>query len=133
MGTVVLDSSVVIAFVNEDDAHHRTAVSELRAARWRDDELVLPVTVLSESLVGAHRAGAGFAADMSRRLLGLFGPARPPDVEIADMAARLRARVASLRLPDALVIATGVVDDAVVLTCDRRMSAVDPRVQVIGG
>jgi len=35
------------------------------------------------------------------------------------------------RLPDALVIATGIVDDATVLTCDKRLADVDSRVQVV--
>ena len=53
------------------------------------------------------------------------------DADVAKAAARLRARHRSLRLPDALVIATGIVDDAAVLTCDRRLAAVDDRVQVL--
>lgn len=48
-------------------------------------------------------------------------------------AARLRARFPVIRLPDALVLATGMVDDcAVILTADKRWGPVDPRVQVLG-
>ncbi|OLT10974.1 hypothetical protein BJF78_28140 [Pseudonocardia sp. CNS-139] len=67
------------------------------------------------------------------RIVGLFGPVRPVDEEVAVTAAELRGRHRSLRLPDALVVATGIVEDAVVLTCDKRLADVDPRVQVVGG
>lgn len=130
MGAVTLDTSVVIGFFRFADAHHAAADAELAAARVRDDDFVLPASVLSEAMVGGYRNGT--AAEMRRRIIGLFGPVRPADEEVALRAAELRSQHGSLRLPDALVIATGMVDDAVVLTCDRRLAGVDPRVQVIG-
>jgi predicted nucleic acid-binding protein len=133
MGAVVVDSSVVIGFVTSADAHHQSAVAEIRAARIRDDMLVLPATVLAESLVGSQRAGAAIAEQMRRDLIGFFGPVRMVDEQVAFATSALRGRFPSVRLPDALVIATGVVEDAVVLTCDKRLAAVDPRVQVVGG
>jgi predicted nucleic acid-binding protein len=133
MGAVVLDSSVVIGFVRSNDAHHQNAVSEVRAARSRDDTFVLPATVLGECLVGAQRAGASVAESMRRDLVDFFGPVRQVDEEVAFVMSALRGRVASLRVPDALVVATGIVDNAVVLTCDKRLAAVDSRVQVVGG
>jgi hypothetical protein len=48
-------------------------------------------------------------------------------------AAELRAQHRSLRLPDALVIATGIVDDAsVILTGDARWDGIDKRVELLG-
>jgi predicted nucleic acid-binding protein len=133
MGAVVLDTSVVIGFLRDDDAHHQIAVSEVRAVGIRDDIFVLPATVLGESLVAAQQAGAAVAESMRRDLVDFFGPVRPVDEEIAFVMSKLRARFASLRVPDALVVATGIVDDAVVLTCDKRLASVDHRVQVVGG
>lgn len=130
MGKVALDSSVVIGFLRPVDAHHHSARAELASARLRQEEFVLPASVLSEAMVGGYRAGT--ADVMRERIVGLFGPVRPVDEDVAVVAAQLRARHRALRLPDALVIATGVVDDAVVLTCDRGLHDVDPRVQVVG-
>jgi len=131
MGALALDASVVIGFLLSDDAHHDVARAEVSAARVRGDTFVLPASVLSESMVGGYRNGT--APDLRRRIVGLFGPVRPLDEEIALTAAEVRAEHRSLRLPDALVIATAVVDEAVVLTCDKRLGSVGPRVQVLGG
>ncbi len=70
---------------------------------------------------------------MRRDLIAFFGPVRTVDEQIAFATSVLRNRFRSVRLPDALVIATGIVEDAVVLTCDKRLAAVDPRVHVVGG
>lgn len=131
MGAIALDASVVIGLFRPGDAHHASARVELSAARVRGDGFVLPASVLSEAMVGGYRSGT--ATDMRRRIVGLFGPVRAVDEEVALTAAELQARHRSLRLPDALVIATGIVDDAVVLTCDQRLAKVDPRVQIVGG
>jgi predicted nucleic acid-binding protein len=129
---LILDSSVVISFIRSGDAHHASTCAEIRAARLRDDEFVLPATVLAESLVAAFRAGPGTADRMRHELVAFFGAARPADEAVAVAAADLRSRHRSLRLPDALVVATGIVDDGVVLTCDRRLADVDERVQLVG-
>ena len=133
MGAIVVDSSVVIGFIKAEDAHHKAAVAEIQATRIREDVLVLPATVLAESLVASYRAGPEIAERMRQDLTAFFGAVRPVDERVAAASARLRADIRSLRLPDALVIATGIVDDAVVLTCDRRLRTADRRVQVVGG
>ncbi|MGQ0576119.1 MAG: type II toxin-antitoxin system VapC family toxin [Pseudonocardia sp.] len=114
-----------------DDALHGAAMTAIRDARLGEDTFILPASVLSESLVAAHRASSQAAFSMRRDLIAFFGPARVIDEEVADTAARLRATHPSLRLPDALVIATGVIDDGAVLTCDKRLASVDARVQVL--
>jgi len=56
----------------------------------------------------------------------------PIDRDVAKIAAALRARHKSLRLPDALVLAVGRVTDAsAILTADSRWRGVDRRVQVV--
>ncbi len=129
MGEVVLDANVVIGLFEPSNAHHGSVRAALAAARSHADVFSLPASVLSEAMVGAYRAGT--ANDRRQRIVALFGPVRPVDEEVALAAAELRARHRSLRLPDALVIAIGVVDDAIVLTCDKRMESVDSRVQLI--
>lgn len=133
MGGLVVDSSVVIGFFRSADAHHANAVTAIRAARLREDTFVLPATVLAESLVGVHRRGDAAADQMRRDLVAFFGDVRVVDEAVAVATSMLRHRHRSIRLPDALVIATGIVDHAAVLTCDKRLAAIDQRVQVVGG
>lgn len=131
MGAVVLDASVLIGFIHADDAQHESASRAIADARLRGDMLVLPATVLAETLVREYRAGDAAGDELGGEILALFGPERLVDAPVAQAAARLRAGHRSLRLADALVIATGVVDDAVVLTCERGWSGIDDRVRVL--
>ena len=120
----------MIGLIEPGDAHHKHAYTAIADARLGGAEFIVPVSVLSEVMVGAYRNGT--ATERHHDIVGLFGPARPLDKTAALVAAELRSRHGSLRLPDALVIATGIVTDAAVLTCDRRLARVDDRVEVIG-
>lgn len=131
MGALILDASVVLALLNPADTLGPAVVRALAAARERADEFVLPASAMAESLVWTARDRPDQLDILVRRLTGLFGQARPVDQQVAVATARLRARHRALRLPDALVIATAVVADGTVLTCDGRLASVDPRVQVL--
>jgi predicted nucleic acid-binding protein len=132
VGTVVLDSSLVIAIFDSKDSHHATTLAELRTRRVAGHTFSIPASVLSEVLVGAARRSSKAEEARRTELYRLFGVARVIDDAIAVRAANLRARHRSLRLPDALVIATGIVDDVdAVLTADKRWASVDKRVEVI--
>ncbi len=133
MGTVAVDSSVVIALFDSEDAHHAAAEQAVRAARDGGGVLCMSAIVLAESLAGAERLGSAEASERLTKLVRLFGAARPVDQQVAAVAAGLRVHHAWLRLPDALVLATAAVDGAdVVLTCDRRWSRVSAAVTVVG-
>jgi len=125
----VVDASVVIALRDREDAHHAGAMKAVGLARDAG-YLVLPASALAESLVPPFGAGVEVAEALSR-LLAVFR-VQPLSVEIAVAAARLRATNPSIRLPDALVLATGAHLDAdQVLTCDRRWRRIDPRVTLV--
>jgi predicted nucleic acid-binding protein len=126
MGLTHLDSGVVIGFLDAGDAHHESARVTLEAARDRRDGLAMSASALAECLVGPSRRGPDAVAS----LLGLFErlpiDVVPLDRDIAICAAGLRARWRSLRLPDALVIAsahTGAADRLV--TTDRAWPSAD--------
>jgi predicted nucleic acid-binding protein len=126
---VVLDASVVIALLDSSDAHHGAAVSAVRQARR--EALALPASAYAEILVDPWRRGLdavavakGFIKDLGIRI-------EPLTEEVAERAARLRARHRSLRLPDALVLATADALDATVLTCDRAWKHVTRRARVV--
>jgi predicted nucleic acid-binding protein len=115
MGEVVVDSSVLLGFLDPRDAHNDAAKRVIAAAVTNGDSVVLPASVLAEVLVGAARSGTGARNEVERRLLATVRAAHP-----------------TVRLPDALVVATGRVVDGRVLTADKGWPAVDGRVEVVG-
>jgi predicted nucleic acid-binding protein len=126
MALIHLDAGVLIGFLDGNDAHHDASRATIAGALDRVDRLATAASALAECLVGPARRGEDAVAivhDLVRRLpievVSL-------DVEIATAAARLRARHRSLRLPDALVIATASVADADrLVTTDRRWPDAD--------
>ena len=130
MAVVVLDASVVIAFLDPDDALHDEAVEAL--TEHQHDELLIPTSAYAEILVAPHCRGTeavaeveAFISDFSIRLEALT-PA------IARAAAKLRSESRSLRLPDALVLATvAELGAEVVLTGDESWARISGRVMLI--
>jgi predicted nucleic acid-binding protein len=129
MGIALLDTSVVIGALNRDDALHQAASQAIRVER---DRHALAISALSyaEILVGPLRVGGGavevverFAAQV--RIVEL-SPA------IARLAAELRA-TRGLKLPDAVIVATGLRLEAdVIMTADARWKGIE-RVMVVDG
>ncbi|HEY1617465.1 MAG TPA: PIN domain-containing protein [Streptosporangiaceae bacterium] len=133
MGTVVLDASVVLALLDPQDALHEPVSAAARCRSGRGEEFILPASVLAEVLVGAARRGEAALGATRQRTVAAFGSPYPVDEEVAAAAARRRARHRTLRLPDALVLATADAAGAdEVLTGDKRWAGLDERVQVIG-
>ncbi len=128
MALVVLDASVLIALLDPDDALHAPAKTGFHAVE--DGDLVLPASALSETLVLPARAGR--AAQVRAQIDLLRIRIEPLSESAAAVAAELRGRHPSLRLPDALILATGDVLDAdAILTADRRWTAWSDRVRLI--
>lgn len=128
MGTIVLDASVVIGWLDAADAHHASssAALEERAA----DDLRVPASAWAEALVRHVRAGSVERARHAIRDAEIAVGA--VDEAVAEEAAQLRARHVSVRLPDALVIAYAeTVDADALLTTDVRWARFSARVQVI--
>jgi predicted nucleic acid-binding protein len=133
MGTVVLDASVVLALFDPQDSLHRPAAAVARSRRDEGDQFLLPASVLAEVLVGAARRGDAELAARHALAVAAFGSPYPVNEEVAVAAGRRRARHRSLRLPDALVLATADIAEAdVVLTGDKRWAGLDSRVVIIG-
>jgi predicted nucleic acid-binding protein len=101
---VVLDTSIVIAFLDPNDALHEAAVQALADRQY--DELIVPASAYAEMLVGPYRSGAKAVAAFESFLADFAIRIEPITATIARAAARLRGRSKSLRLPDALVLAT---------------------------
>ena len=118
-----------------NNAFDRTAGSLSLAAAGiahaRRETLVLPASAYAEVLVDPSRRGPE-AVTVVRRFVSDFGIRIDPlTADVAERAARLRARHGGLRLPDALVLATADALDATVLTCDRAWSRLSRRARVV--
>lgn len=121
MGLIHLDAGVVIGLLDANDAHHTSATQALAAAQRSGSRLAMAASAFADCLVGPARRGTRAVAIVHE----LFG--RLPidvvdlDADTARAAAELRARHRSLRLPDALVLATAAQRSAdELITTDRR-------------
>jgi predicted nucleic acid-binding protein len=118
MGVALLDSSAIIGFLDADDLLRAGADAAIRAAAA---EHVLAVSVVSvaELLTGGK---LGHQDEQTvRGFLGRVVRARiPVDEPAAERAAELRVGPAGLKMPDALILATGDLHADVVLTGDDR-------------
>lgn len=130
MALVVLDASAIIAFLDPDDALHDAAVQTL--AKHQHDELLIPSTVYAEILVAPYRRGGEAVAEVEAFLADFAVRIEPTTPAIARAAAKLRSASRSLRLPDALVLATADELQADgVLTGDESWTPISGRVKLI--
>lgn len=121
---VVLDPDAVVGFLDSKDALHDAADAAIRDLVPKERLLVSVVTyaeVLTGARLGHHDEDQvrGFFAQLISEVL-------PVDVTVADEAAELRSRFKSLRMPDALILATGETNPDVdlIVTGDAQVSKV---------
>jgi predicted nucleic acid-binding protein len=129
MGVALLDTSVVIAALNRDDALHEAASQAVLAERDRN-ALAISALTYAELLVGPLRAG-GRALEVVERFAA--------QVRIIDLSPAIAHRAAEervargLKLADAVIVATGLLHADLILTADarwkgvERVTVVDPR------
>ena len=115
-GVIVLDASVLIAYLDANDLHHETA--EMLLAREIDDELAVNPLTLAEVLVGPARDGRlesvlAVLDDLEITTLSFPGSA-------AVRLARLRVTT-KLRIPDCCVLLSAHEEAARVATFDTRL------------
>jgi predicted nucleic acid-binding protein len=121
MGLTHLDAGVIIAFLDGADAHHNAARSALSTSLDNAERLAIATSALAECLVGPARRSIN-AVELVRTVIDRLPVSVVHlDEEIATQAAMLRARHRSLKLPDALVIATAERSSADrLITTDRK-------------
>ena len=134
MGLTVLDAGIIIAVLDADDVHHRIAREALHEALDRGERLALPASAYAETMVGPQRRGQDAATTVDAFVDALPTVVEPATRDIARAAAVLRARHGrSLRLPDALVLATAAVLGAdSVLTTDAGWPDTGVDVRIVG-
>jgi predicted nucleic acid-binding protein len=121
---VILDSGAVVGFLDRSDALHN-AVDEAIRGLIRDHQLLVSTVTYAEVLTGARLGHhdedqvRGFFYELASGILSV-------DMEIAEKAAELRSRLKSMRMPDALILATADIapEAELVLTGDRQMERV---------
>lgn len=121
---VVLDSDAVVGFLDRDDALHGAADAAVRDVIGEHRILVSALTyaeVMAGARLGHHDEAAvgGFFAELISAIL-------PVDVPVADRAAELRSRFRSLRMPDALILASADIEATVdlIVTGDQQIAKV---------
>jgi predicted nucleic acid-binding protein len=115
-GVIVLDVSILIAYLDGNDLHHGAA--ERLLERVIDDDLSVSPLTLAEVLVGPARAGRVDDAVDARRALEIADVPFPADAAVE--LARLRATT-GLRMPDCCVVGASQESAAPVATFDAAL------------
>lgn len=119
----LLDSAVVAGFLDSEDPFHAAADARIRQLAGRET-LVVSVITYAELLTGA-----GLGHHTQSVVRGFFGELvdeiHAVDRAVAERAAELRSEKRSLKMPDALILATADVHGAdLVITGDERWTGI---------
>jgi predicted nucleic acid-binding protein len=109
MSTVVVDATVLLGLCDPDDPAHKVASAALTECLAAGSELVVPVSALSEVLVGAFRSTPHAVRAIEGFVNELVSTVYPIDRPVGRVAARYRAEHPGLPLHAALVLATAKV------------------------
>lgn len=133
--SLYLDSNVFIyAFEGRSCALREAASRVVRRVFAGENPGCTSVLSRAEVLVRPLGQRQTELADRYRRLLCAAGPVDIKSVEprVADLAAELRADYPSIKLPDALHLATAIqADCGAVITGDKRLAVVSARIPVL--
>jgi len=120
VGALILDASVLIGLLDTADSHHGRAIDDVEVADREGDQLLLPASAYSETLVAFARARRIQEAREAITSMGITVVSLTDT--IAERAAELRAHHRQLRLPDAIVLATAQELGGRLLSYDRGLS-----------
>jgi predicted nucleic acid-binding protein len=118
VAVVLLDSVSIVAFLDGSNVFHTVADNAVSHAA-RSGRLLASVVSFAELLTGVelghHDEGVvrGFFAQLIDEVL-------PVDTDVAERAAALRGQRKSLRMPDALILATADLHAQRVITADHQ-------------
>lgn len=120
---ILLDSVTVAGFLDATDPFHVAADQMVRRFAG-SEQLVASAVTLAELLTGA---GLGHHATQEVRAFfaDLITDVVPVDATVAERGAELRVSKKSLKLPDALILATAeIIGASLVVTGDEQWSSV---------
>jgi predicted nucleic acid-binding protein len=132
MSIVVLDAAVLLGFCDPDDPAHPVTVAAVTDCLAAGSRLIVPVSVLSEVLVGAYRTSAHAVRTVEGFVDDLITQVYPIDRPVGRAAAQYRAEHPDLPLYAAFVLATAKVLNArQILTTDPSWKQKDSRVHIL--
>ncbi|HWJ50109.1 MAG TPA: PIN domain-containing protein [Solirubrobacteraceae bacterium] len=134
MGLILLDSTVIVGFLDADDALHEASVARLKeiiGSHPLAASVVSYAEVMTGVSLGHHpqEKVEGFFDTLVKDLL-------PVDRDVAARAAKLRGNRKSLSMPDALILATADIEPEIetVLCADGdwpKVKGLDCRVEML--
>ena len=113
---VLIDTSVLIAFLNSNDKHHELAVAALNSDA---DTFEISVISFMEMLVRPSKSSAREVDKVTKTLKEFASAIHPVDEEIAALAAMARAKS---RAADALISATATAKGTGLWTLDQDLA-----------
>lgn len=124
---VMLDTNIVSGLLDPDDALHQDAVRAVGAWEARGAAFAISLITWGELRVGAIRKGSGAEKALRAFRDAALDAVLPLPEAVVDEAARIRAEDLSVRVPDALIIATAHDNKvAALLTGDRKFGRISP-------
>jgi len=123
---IVVDASVLVAFLDPDDLHHHAAIYLL--ARARPPLLVHPISA-AEILVAPIRGGVAAEVWADLEAIGVEIDTRPID---PMQLARLRNET-GLKIPDCCVVATALNRRSPIATFDEQLARHAPSGRSVAG
>lgn len=119
-----LDASIIIGWLDGNDAHHSAATKAIAAARQNGYTFGISAAAYAEVLVRPLALG-GEATDLTKRALASLTVDEPTviDAAIAERSAELRAKHQWLTALDAMIVASS--ESAAtehLLTTDKRLA-----------
>lgn len=127
---IVLDASVLIAYLDSDDSHHAAAETLLMEAV--DEDIAANPLTLAEVLVAPARQGRLDLAQTALRALEVSELPFPPDTSVR--LAQLRAST-GLKMPDCCVLLAAEQATATIASFDDRLrqAATDRNLFILPG
>ncbi|MGC5015507.1 type II toxin-antitoxin system VapC family toxin [Streptosporangium sp. DT93] len=123
----MLDTNVIVGLLDPDDVLHGRACEAVR--RWDDKAASFAISVITwgELRVGVVRKGVAAERTLETFRVAVIDRIVGVDEATAESAALLRATDLTIRVPDALIIATAreMRADAL-LTADRKFPGIAP-------
>ncbi|MEI7798187.1 MAG: PIN domain-containing protein [Actinomycetes bacterium] len=127
MAIILLDSSVIIALLNSNDAHHDTAARVLRSCT---DTICIATLTITESLVSTFSTSYERAILVFTKILEFTGVRIELSVGIAFSSAHIRA-TQKLTLADSIIFATAQSVQAQLWTFDKELAAKYPNSRML--
>ena len=123
---VCLDTNIFISVKNKEP-NHKYCEQILDAIDEGNIEAVISTVVATEVLVGFYMNDEEIESKKFNNHILLRYNVQPVTLEIADLAAKIRRN--NLRLPDAIVIATTILSQSILITMDKNIH--HPEIEIL--